>query len=365
MAPARLIDVMPGARGTRMTPQQRDWLRTRLGDAHIGIAGVTGAVGREMLALLEEVRIPKSGIIATGSSRSLGTRIPYADDEIIVESAESLRATECVLLATPSSVSRALMPMLIECGMKISDTSSAFRSQVPLIIPEINAASINLTDRIVASPNCTTTIALTAVEGIRKRFGFCSLEIVSYQAVSGAGTEAMHALLDETRDIVNDGVTQARWLDEQIAFNVFPHESAVDPATGLCIEEQKFIDESSRILNSSEIETAATCMRVPSLRTHTVAIRIESVLACDRVSITNALRSTPGVNFVESGPSSLAATATCSILAGPPVVQPTNARNGSTIRLIVAGDQLLKGAAWNALQNLALLRSTSRRQQIE
>lgn len=350
-----LDSMMPGASRQRMTAEQRAWLAERLGGVRIGIAGATGAVGREALALLAEAGIPPDRVTASGSVGSAGVTIPYADDTLAVVSAEQLAGSHAVLLATPASVSAELAPSLAGQGALVSDNSSALRARVPLVIPEINSSRIKASARIVASPNCTTTIALTAAEGIRTRFGISSIEIVSYQAISGAGAKAMHALISESADVVAGTTVEARWLAEPVAFNVFPHESEIDSTTGLCAEERKFIDESARILGRQDLNAAATCVRVPTLRAHSVVLRIETARPCTRGSVVEALQSSAGVALVHPGPTSLSATGHCTIQAGRPIVTPSIHTDGSTVRMLVAGDQLLKGAAWNALQNLAHL----------
>lgn len=351
-----LQEAMPGFPRRRMTSEQRSWLLERLAGMHIGVAGATGAVGRETLALLEEAGVPTDRIMVSGSSRSVGTRIPYANEELTLVPLADFETAHGAVLATPASLSKDLAPWLARCGVVVSDNSSALRKEAPLIIPEVNAHAAPDGTRIIASPNCTTTITLTAVEGIRNQYGFASIEIVSYQSVSGAGLKAMNALIAESSDAASGVAIRPRWLGEPIAFSVFPHESPIDPDTGLCAEAQKFVSESARILDTTSLVAAATCVRVPTLRTHTVAVRIETLRPCDRTSAIEAIQTAEGVEMVRQGPTSHTAIGRCRVLAGLPTVTSTQNAPGTTVRLLIAGDQLLKGAAWNALQNLALIR---------
>jgi len=250
---------------------------------------------------------------------------------------------------------------MLRRGVLASDNSSAHRRSAALVIPEINGERVARGTRLVASPNCTTAIALTAVGGLVREAGAASLEIASYQAVSGAGLGAMRALLGETEDAIGGLAARPRWLAEPAAFNAFPHESAVDEATGMSAEEAKFVAEAPLVLGDSGLHAAATCVRVPTLRTHTVAIRVRVRRSICGHRARAAIGRASGVRLVENGPSSHDAAGGCGVLVGRVRVEedPSASRRGgpggTVVRLIAAGDQLLKGAAWNALQNAALL----------
>ncbi|MEO0631357.1 MAG: aspartate-semialdehyde dehydrogenase, partial [Planctomycetota bacterium] len=318
--------------------------------------GATGAVGLEALALLIELGVRPERIIACASKRSEGDTINAGGQEFVVQSADAAARADAAVLATPAEVSRALVPELAAQGVRVSDNSWAFRQQAPLIIPEINGREVTgLLDLVVSTPNCTTTIALVGLHGLLHAFDWDTLEIVSYQAVSGAGIGAMRALLDETERVVAGEQPAPQWLDHAVAFNVFPHESAMDDASGQCEEELKFAREASRILGTDRGAFAATCMRVPVLRSHTVVARLsisEVVRASDVAEIVGA---TAGVRLVSGQATSIDAAGRCDVLADRIRVQPDRVRGGSVIWMMIAGDQLLKGAAWNAIQNAGLL----------
>jgi aspartate-semialdehyde dehydrogenase len=362
MSGFRIDDLLPGMPRRRMSGAQRASLARALDGRMIAVVGATGAVGLEALALLAEAGVPSTHVHAIASDASAGSCLPYAGSGIRVGSTEDLFRLVCddrvggviALLATPAPVSRELVPRLRSLGVPVSDNSSAFRATAPLVIPEINPGAA-VGSGLLASPNCTTTIALTAAAPIVRASGVRSIEITSYQAVSGAGLGAMRALIEETTLAVGGRRACANWLDHPAAFSVFPHESDLDSETGLCAEEAKFAYEAPRILGDARIGLAATCMRVPVLRTHTVAVRVATARPAHAAEIRRALASAPGVRTVGQGPSSLDASCLCDVLVGRVRVEPDPDGGGSVVRLIAAGDQLLKGAAWNALQNAALL----------
>ena len=347
----RLADLMPGAPGRRLDAEQKKWLSVRGRGVRIGVYGATGAVGLELLALLAEAGVPAEYVTAYASARSAGERLAYGDGSLPVfdADADDGRRQDVAVLATPAAVSRRLAGRLVDQGVRVSDNSSAFRGEAPLVVPEINGDAITRNVGLVASPNCTTTIALTAAEGLRRAVGVRSIGVTSAQAVSGAGRGAMRALLDETREAVDDKRdVVARWLDEPAAFNVFPHESAVDEGSGLCGEEAKIIAETRRLWGAG-VDTDTACLRAPVLRTHTVVVRCRVKRPCDAERARAAIGLAPGVEWVTRGPSALAASCRCAVLAGRLAVR------GDSVRFVVAGDQLLKGAAWNALQNAMLM----------
>lgn len=351
----RLEDIMPGAIGQRLAGLDPSPVRSALGDSTVAVVGATGAVGLEVLALLIELGVEPAKIRAIASDSSVGRVVRAAGREFTIHGTADAHDVDVAILATPAEVSRHLAPVLLADGVLVSDNSSAFRDTAPLVIPELNPEVLGVEDRVIASPNCTTTIALTGMSAILKALPPASIEIVSYQAVSGAGLDAMRALLAETHDLLEERAGQPRWLSHRVAFNAFPHESTFDPASGQCEEERKFSREARRLLSGSPAGLSATCLRVPVLRTHTLVVRLELAESVSESVVREHLSSAPGVRLVGQGPSSHEATGRCEVLVGRVRVDAGTGSTGSVIRAVVAGDQLLKGAAWNAIQNAALL----------
>ena len=363
-----LNELWPGAIGARrrMTPAENAWLRDATRGSTIGVFGATGAVGLEVLALLREIDFPAAEIRAFGSERSAGTTLAYGEANVPVEPTDAWLQgipLSVAVLATPTDTARALAPALRASGIPVSDNSSAFRLDpgAALVIPEINADSSahNSTgsgSALLASPNCTTTIALTAAEPVRRAWGVRALSVASYQAVSGAGLEAMRALVVNTTEFLS-GATPA---DRFAGFNAFPHESPVD-AEGWCEEENKLRHETARLWGIDPARVRGTCVRVPVLRTHLVAVTLHTERATDRSKAERAIREGAGVELCEHGPAALDASGRCAVQVGRVVVEDDLDGPGSVVRFVAAGDQLLKGAAWNALQNAGLLLSRARR----
>ncbi|MEO1006965.1 MAG: aspartate-semialdehyde dehydrogenase [Planctomycetota bacterium] len=346
-----LGDLMPGSGWPRMDAGERERLRRSLESSTIEVVGATGAVGLEAFALLAEAGVPAERVLATGSSRSAGSFVPYGPGQLEVRATHG-RAPTHALLATPSRVSRELAPLLAERGVRVVDCSSAFRGDpdVPLVVPEINGGGVGPDVRLIAAPNCTTTIALMAAAPIRDLTGLRSLELVSYQSQSGAGLAAMRRLIDETRAVLGEphaGV-EPGMANPAMAFNVYPHESEVDRTSGLCGEEAKVAAETRRILDQPDLDVHACCVRVASLRSHVVVLRLHTEASASADEIRGSLRDAAGVRLAAGMLSAGAAAMSCVVLVDRVHVRPA-AGGGSIVRLIVAGDQLLRGAAWNAL----------------
>ena len=243
-------------------------------DVRVVVVGATGAVGREALALLESRGHPREHVVAVASERSAGSCLPYEGGDLRVRSIaqldELVQADVLVLLAVSADLARELAPRLAAVGARVVDNSSAFRSDpdVPLVVPEVNASALNSDARLVANPNCSTILMLVALEPLRRSFGVERVVISTYQAVSGAGQAAMDELRDQTRDVLEGKPAEPRVFPEPCAFNAFPHESTLDPATGMNEEERKLIRESRRVWADAEARIVPTCVRVPVLRTH-------------------------------------------------------------------------------------------------
>ncbi len=320
----------------------------------IAVVGATGAVGREALSILTERGHSAERVIALASARSAGERIPYAETWVGVQAlTDDFPACDAALLCATADIARAHAPHAVAAGALVVDNSSAFRMDpaVPLVVPEINANTIG-SSRLIANPNCSTIILLTALNPLRQRFGVSKIVVSTYQAVSGAGLEAVAELETQTRAALDGRPAQPFVFPEPCAFNVFSHESPLDPATGLNGEESKMIAESRRIWNDPALTIIPTCVRVPVVRAHTqsAVVTLESPATEDEIRA--ALAAAPGVSLLDDRetnrfPTPLGATGRDPVLAGR-----VRRFSPTEFGIMIAGDQLRKGAALNAIQIL-------------
>ncbi|MCW5776441.1 MAG: aspartate-semialdehyde dehydrogenase [Phycisphaeraceae bacterium] len=342
----------------------------------IAVVGATGAVGREALAILAERGVPASRVRALASERSHGLRVRYRETEIGVATLDerSFEGVGTAVFAADAATARRFVPIALGAGAFVVDNSSAFRADpgVPLVVPEINGDTVTPATRLVANPNCSTTILLLALEPLRRVFGVEAIDVATYQAVSGAGLAGIEALVRETRDglatLDREG-PEIGWtlpssgaggvFAEPCAFNVFSHDSAVDAETGVNGEEKKMIDETRRIWGDATISVTPTCVRVPALRAHTQAITVTLSRSAIEGEVLDALAGGRGLEVVDDRganavPTPRKAAGRDEVLVGrvrPDPGEPPGQR-GTHRRwcLLASGDQLRKGAALNALQ---------------
>jgi len=361
---------------------------------HIAVAGATGAVGREMLAILEQRNFPhaeKGGIKALASPRSAGQKLPYRGGTITVEplTHDSLKGIDIALFSAGSSISKEFCPKAVEHGCIIIDNSSAYRMTegVPLTVPEVNPESIaslrhsptsslrRFPQGIVANPNCSTIILLMALTPLRKAFGVERAIVSTYQAASGAGAKGMDELEAQTRDDlagkhVRPGAESGGVFHEPYAFNLFSHNTAIDPVTGLNLEETKVIHETRKIWSDPTVAISATCIRVPVRRAHAESVNVTLKRPATTQQIRDTLAKFPGVKVVDDRaanlfPTPLKASGKDDVLVGrirpDPSRLPANPTPAdyekpcTSFDLFICGDQLRKGAALNAVQIAELL----------
>ena len=331
----------------------------------IAIIGASGAVGREVLVILEERNHPVSGIRLFGSDRSAGTVIQTARATYTIEQYQPSAATRCdyAILCTDAPLSRTIAPELIDLGITVIDNSSAFRADpsVPLVIPEINAQLLRNTKapRLIANPNCSTIMMLVALEPLRQTFGIASITVTTYQAVSGAGIAGIRELHSET-DLARLGEPpNPSVFPVSCAFNVFPHESPTDPETGMNGEELKMIAETRRIWEACALPILPTCVRVPVERAHSQSIVVEleqqSTISELRQTLSHAL----GVTLLDESEGILSprrVAGTDAVHIGRIRLDPQS--QGRRFVLWICCDQIRKGAALNAIQILDYLCAT-------
>jgi len=329
----------------------------------VAIVGATGAVGVEMLGCLERRRFPLSELRLLASARSAGKTFEFGGRPLVVRelTEHSFDGVNVALFSAGSAVSKKFAPLAVRAGAVVIDNSSAFRmdAQVPLVVPEINSQTLRGHHGIIANPNCTAIISITPLWPIHKVNRIVRLLISSYQSASGAGAAAMEELRESTRAYLEGRAYEQRVLPHPYAFNVFSHNARVDRATGYNEEELKVREETRKILGDPELRVSATCIRVPVLRAHSVSITFECQRPIAPEEARRLIADAPGVKLVDDRernyfPMPRDASGGDAILAGR-IRQDLSDPSGRSIALFVAGDQLLKGAALNAVQIAEIL----------
>jgi aspartate-semialdehyde dehydrogenase len=323
----------------------------------IAIVGATGAVGKELLRILEQRRFPVAELRLLASPRSAGRRLAFAGEQLPVEavSETALDGVDLALFSAGSGTARRWGPQAVRAGAVVIDNSSTFRMDpaVPLVVPEINADAIGSYSGIIANPNCAAIVALMALWPIYRRNRVRRVILATYQSASGAGAAAVEELREATRAFL-DGRSFAPRLPHPYAFNLFSHDTAIDPATGYNGEETKVIIETRKILDDPDIRVGVTCVRVPVLRAHSVAATVECERPVDPDMARGWLSDAPGVRLVDDQahnyfPMPADASGRDEVLVGR-IRRDLSDPSGHSLALFAAGDQLRKGAALNAVQ---------------
>jgi aspartate-semialdehyde dehydrogenase len=322
---------------------------------HVAVAGATGAVGIEMIKTLEKRNFPVGKLTLLASARSVGKKLKYRDQEITVQelTKDSFKGIDIALFSAGGSISKEFAPIAAKDGCVVVDNSSAFRmdDQVPLVVPEINAADIKRHKGIIANPNCTTAITLMALYPLHKAFGCTRIFASSYQAVSGTGAKAIIELERQVNQIVGGMPVTREVYPHQIAFNVLPQVDSFLP-TGYTKEEMKMENEGRKIMHHPGFRASVTCVRVPVYRAHSVAVSAEFEKPVTVEAAYAALRGAPGLDVVDNPakseyplPLHQAEQYNCAVGR---LRKDCAMDNG--LCFWVSGDQLLKGAALNAVQ---------------
>ena len=345
---------------------------------HVAIAGATGAVGVEMLKTLERRNFPVASLKLLASARSAGKRMTFRGEEIAVEemTEASFKGVDIALFSAGAGVSKQFRQAVVDAGAVMVDNSSAFRLEddVPLVVPEVNPEDVKWHKGVIANPNCTTIIMLVAVAPLHRAFGLRRLVASTYQSASGAGAKGMLELLAQTKALL----AEAKDMDElaeryrdvlaridppkafvdPLAFNVFPHIDVFQP-NGYTKEEMKMVNESRKMLHDPSLRISCTSVRVPSLRAHSESLNLEFAQKVTPEMVREVLATAPGVIVVDDPannkyPRPIDASGHGEVLAGR-IRQDVSNPDGTGIDMFVAGDQLLKGAAYNAVQIAELL----------
>jgi aspartate-semialdehyde dehydrogenase len=333
---------------------------------HVAVIGATGAVGQELLHVLERRSFPVASLRPIGSARSGGKSVRFRDESIPVQAldSESFDKIDIAFFSAGGEISRKYVPLACQADAIAIDNSSVFRMEphVPLVIPEINAEDVRLHRGLIANPNCTTAIALMALYPLHRVFGVRRIFAASYQAVSGSGTRAIDELKRQTKSAVQEresrpGLTSpATVYPHPIAFNLLPHvDSFLE--SGYTKEEMKMQNEGRKIMHLPEFCASVTCVRVPVYRAHSVAVcaEFEQPVSVERAQ--EVLAKAPGIELVDEPqsnryPMPLNVTGKDNCQVGRVRVD-CALENG--LSFWVSGDQLLKGAALNAVQIAELL----------
>ena len=332
-------------------------------DAVVAIVGVTGAVGAEFIATLDRRKFPVGRLKALASARSAGKTVDFRGRTVTIEALDetSFDGVDIALFSAGGGISRKFAPVAVKAGAVVIDNSSAFRMNpdVPLVIPEINARRIGEHRGIIANPNCAAITALVPLWPIHRKNRIKRVILSTYQAASGGGAAAMDELVQSTRASLEGRTHPPKVLPHPYAFNLFSHNTAIDPETGYNDEETKVIRETRKIFEDDRIAVGVTCVRVPVLRAHSEAITFE----CERPITENEVRAilaeAPGVRIVDDRarntfPMPIDASGQDDVLVGR-IRRDLSDPTGHSIAMFVAADQLLKGAALNAVQIAELL----------
>jgi aspartate-semialdehyde dehydrogenase len=327
---------------------------------HVAIVGATGAVGDELLRVLERRAFPVERLLPLCSERSAGNKVSFRGEQIAAQrlSRESFAGIDLAFFSAGGNISREYAPIARDAGAVVIDNSSVFRMEadVPLVIPEINGADVSQHRGLIANPNCTTAVALMALYPLHRAFGVRRVIAASYQAVSGSGARAIKELRSQVEAAAENQPPVAEIYPHPIAFNLLPHVDSFLPS-GYTKEEMKMQNEGRRIMHLPDFRASVTCVRVPIYRAHSVAVSAEFER---RVSVEEAhevLAKAPGLELVDEPhnnrypmPLFTAGKDNCEVGR---VRRDCAFENG--LSFWVSGDQLLKGAALNAVQIAELL----------
>lgn len=322
---------------------------------HVAVVGATGAVGLEMIKTLEKRNFPASQLTLLASARSVGKKLKFRGQAIAVTelTKDSFAGIDIALFSAGGGISKEFAPLAARVGCVVVDNSSAFRmdDSVPLVVPEINADDVRKHQGIIANPNCTTAITLMALFPLHQAFGVKRIFASSYQAVSGTGAKAIEELERQVGEVVAGQPVTKEVYPHQIAFNVLPQVDSFLPS-GYTKEEMKLENEGRKIMHHPSFRASVTCVRVPVYRSHSIAVSAEFEMPVTVAAAWAVLKKAPGLDLVDepenrSYPMPLFTSERDNCAVGR-IRMDCALENG--LCFWVCGDQLLKGAALNAVQ---------------
>jgi aspartate-semialdehyde dehydrogenase len=325
---------------------------------NVCIVGATGAVGQEFLTVLAERNFPIKNLRLLASARSAGKKVEFKGQTYTVEELkhDSFKDVKIAFFSAGGSISKEFAPSAVKAGAIVIDNTSAFRMKdgIPLVVPEVNPEAIFKHNGLIANPNCSTIIMNVPVWPLHKVNRIKRLVVSTYQAVSGAGAWGLYELDAQMKAYAAGQPIQKEKFPHQIVNNVFTHNSKIDPATGYNEEETKMVNETRKIFNEPKIMVTATCVRVPVPRAHSESINIEFERPMTAQQVKEILSKAPGVKIIDNidanhFPMPLEASGQDDVLVGR-IRQDISREDGRGIDMFVAGDQVRKGAATNAVQ---------------
>ncbi|MBU7317387.1 aspartate-semialdehyde dehydrogenase [Paenibacillus oleatilyticus] len=329
---------------------------------NVAVVGATGAVGEQILRLLAERNFPIQELKLLSSARSAGKKLQFKGREVTIEEAtpDSFKGVDIALFSAGGDVSRALVPEAIKHGTVCIDNTSAFRMdpETPLVVPEVNIDKVSDHKGVIANPNCSTIQMVQTLKPLYDRYGISRIIVSTYQAVSGAGASAINEMLRQSREVLEGNAVEPQILPvgslpvkHQIAFNAIPQiDKFVD--NGFTYEEMKMINETKKIMGDESLEVTATCVRIPVVYGHSESVYVELKQDFDIEEVKRLLADAPGIVVQDNAAEQLYPLATDA--AGKLETFVGRIRrdlsNPRALNLWIVSDNLLKGAAWNAVQ---------------
>ncbi|MEI8248597.1 MAG: aspartate-semialdehyde dehydrogenase [Lentisphaerota bacterium] len=329
---------------------------------NVAVAGATGAVGIEMIKTLEKRNFPVKNLRLLASVRSVGKKLTFKGTEIAIEELnhDSFKGVDIALFSAGAGISKEFRKSVVSAGAVMIDNSSAFRMEddVPLIVPEVNPEDIKWHKGVIANPNCSTIIMLVAVAPLHRAKKLKRLVAATYQATSGAGAKGMDEMLVQTRQLLNNEPISPEVFAHRIGFNLIPHID-VFLDNGYTKEEMKMLNESRKMLHYPGLRVSCTCVRVPVMRAHSEALNMEFEQEITPAEVRAILSQSPGVIVVDDVankkyPMPIDASDMYDVLVGR-IRQDVSRDDKRGIDMFISGDQILKGAALNAVQIAELL----------
>lgn len=323
---------------------------------HVAVVGATGAVGQQMLKTLADRDFEMDTLTLLSSKRSAGTKVTFRGQEYTVQEAtpESFEGVNIALFSAGGNVSKALAPEAVKRGAIVVDNTSAFRmdENIPLVVPEVNEKDLHDHKGIIANPNCSTIQMVAALEPLRQAYGMKKVIVSTYQAVSGAGHEAIDELYSQSQAILNKEDVKPEVMPYQIAFNAIPQIDKFQD-NGYTFEEMKMINETKKIMHMPELEVAATCVRLPIETGHSESVYVELESTDATVEdVKSILKDAPGITLQDDPsqqiyPMPADAVGKNDVFVGR-IRKDLDRPNG--FHMWIVSDNLLKGAAWNSVQ---------------
>ncbi|MGM0964864.1 aspartate-semialdehyde dehydrogenase [Bacillus pumilus] len=323
---------------------------------HVAVVGATGAVGQQMLKTLADRDFEMDTLTLLSSKRSAGTKVTFRGQEYTVQEAtpESFEGVNIALFSAGGNVSKVLAPEAVKRGAIVVDNTSAFRmdENIPLVVPEVNEKDLHDHKGIIANPNCSTIQMVAALEPLRQAYGMKKVIVSTYQAVSGAGHEAIDELYSQSQAILNKEDVKPEVMPYQIAFNAIPQIDKFQD-NGYTFEEMKMINETKKIMHMPELEVAATCVRLPIETGHSESVYVELESNDATVEdVKSILKDAPGITLQDDPsqqiyPMPADAVGKNDVFVGR-IRKDLDRPNG--FHMWIVSDNLLKGAAWNSVQ---------------